>query len=1135
MTLNRKLKFLIIMILPFVLFFGAGVVLKNIFLFQVKKRIQSSLNYTHLHLTFIPASLVIEDLRSISTSPFYSAQKIVIQISYLSLLARDKPLDILIEQPVLRMYSDLPGLNQKKKPKSLWPFPFDVKKGLIRGGEFYFWGKRDSFYSKGINAFFKKEKENFSFRAESEENIFLLSSVGSQLSGAIAFSLEGNEKTITLKKMRIASPEFIVKAKGVLTDFDDPEFELKTSLHANAKFIVDLFDLPFDWEGKAGGEGELLRKQGKITFKALLSSNDLVLNKIPLGKVQGRLRVGEEGGKVEFGLQKRPYPREYVDISFSPSKVEGIARGFHLDPILNYFSLPWPVKSPAWGGFTFLNGRLEANAEFQDEFLINQPAKYAFRGQVKFDWDGKKGISFSSQKLESSFAKVDVEGQVEIGKEVNVTIKGEATDVGQAREFVSLVLKENFDFPEIRGKGFSEIKILGGYDSPQVKANFSFMPGGFAKFEASSVSGMAEINKGEFIGIFKVNDPKMTGNIELLSNPSGFEATIRLDKGNAEKILPALDIPLPLRGQASGNFEIRGRENELEVKGDFEGPSLSLARQELGEVKGRLEWGKAILSFPEIQMDVYQGRVKGNALLDFTNQGFDLDLSAENINLNSIVPSLEGTGSFYLKGKGSFHRDSASGKFDVQDLHYAPFETVQANGEVELSFAEQKINVKLRGVLEPGQNDFSFSFSYPFQKKPYMANLKGSLNNLDLLLPWKGAKGAINYLAEINGSNGSPQISGIIDFKGSLLPFPKFAHALNDYAGLIFIQNNKASLRSFQAKLGGGDIYGRGEVWLGKDGLEFVDLSAEGKDLLLSPLERTRALADGALRLVKDETRFVLEGNFFIKKLSWRREVSEKLIFSQAPFLEATQKPGFFDAMNLNISLKANDDAFIENSLGKIRSKFDLTVAGSVSSPLVLGEIEGLSGDVYFQDRKFKVLRAKLSFFNLSLVEPYLEFKGETYIKDYRVTFSLTGLLDHLRPEYSSSPPLPPEDVLALLALGESFKRTYSYDTSSQLSTGSFLSFQIAEEAKKRAEKLFNLDRFRIDPFVLGASTEMTARLTVGKKISRNLFLLYSTNISTQREEIVRLEWEFSDNFSLVGMRDERGRFSFDAKIRKRF
>jgi translocation and assembly module TamB len=212
-----------------------------------------------------------------------------------------------------------------------------------------------------------------------------------------------------------------------------------------------------------------------------------------------------------------------------------------------------------------------------------------------------------------------------------------------------------------------------------------------------------------------------------------------------------------------------------------------------------------------------------------------------------------------------------------------------------------------------------------------------------------------------------------------------------------------------------------------------------------------------------------------------------------------------------------------------------LTIAGTVASPVILGDVEGLGGNVNFQDRTFRVLRARLSFFNPLAAEPYLDFRGETFLKDYRVTFSLAGVPSKLRPEFASSPPLPPEDVLALLALGESFKRTYSSDASAGVGTGALISGQLTDEAKKRAEKLFRLDRFRIDPFVLGASTDMTARLTVGKKISRNIIILYSTNLTSQREELVRLEWEFSQNFSLVAMRDELGRLSLDAKIRRRF
>jgi translocation and assembly module TamB len=342
-------------------------------------------------------------------------------------------------------------------------------------------------------------------------------------------------------------------------------------------------------------------------------------------------------------------------------------------------------------------------------------------------------------------------------------------------------------------------------------------------------------------------------------------------------------------------------------------------------------------------------------------------------------------------------------------------------------------------------------------------------------------------------------------------------------------------IRSFQAKLGGGDVSGSGEIRFGRGGIDLIDVRAEGRNLVLAPIERTRALVDGTLRLLKDETRFVLSGDLQVKTLSWKRELTDKFSLSSGPPAAPKAGKGFFDDLTLDIRVRAEDNAVIENSLGRIRGRFDLTVTGGLNAPILLGDIEGIRGDVTFQDRKFRVLRARLSFFNPTAIDPYLDFQGETYLKDYRVTFSLTGLMDRLRPEFVSSPPLPPEDVLALLALGESFKRTYSYDTSSRVGTGSLLSAQLVEDAKKRAEQMFSLDRFRIDPFVLGASSEMTARLTVGKKISRNLMLLYSTNLTSQREEIVRLEWEFSDMFSLVGMRDERGRISFDAKVRKRF
>jgi translocation and assembly module TamB len=440
-----------------------------------------------------------------------------------------------------------------------------------------------------------------------------------------------------------------------------------------------------------------------------------------------------------------------------------------------------------------------------------------------------------------------------------------------------------------------------------------------------------------------------------------------------------------------------------------------------------------------------------------------------------------------------------------------------------------------QGNFSSEENNFSVEADIPLAPGALSIDVKGGFGNLDLVFPWRGVKGRLEYQAQIRGAPSSPQLNGVIEIQGAVLPFPQFPQAITDYSGRVNVEGGRFSIQSFSGKLGGGEVEGSGEVTLEKGGEIGINCSFGGKGMLLSPLERTRALTDASLRLIKDHRRFILEGDVAVRRLSWRREIQEKFSFSSRPYPKSQQKPGFFDDLTLDVRLKADDNAWMDNSLGRVRGRFDLSVTGDIKAPILLGTIETLSGEVLFQDRKFQLLRGRLSFFNPSSVEPYLDFRAETFVKDYRVTITLSGLPSQLKPQFSSSPPLPPEDVLALLTLGEAYKKQYRTETSSQLSTASLLSFTLTEGAQRRAEKLFSLDRFRIDPFLLGSSAEMTARLTIGKKISKDFYVYYSTNLTRQTEEIVRLEWDLSSGFSIVGTRNEIGRLSFDVKLRRRF
>jgi hypothetical protein len=379
----------------------------------------------------------------------------------------------------------------------------------------------------------------------------------------------------------------------------------------------------------------------------------------------------------------------------------------------------------------------------------------------------------------------------------------------------------------------------------------------------------------------------------------------------------------------------------------------------------------------------------------------------------------------------------------------------------------------------------------------------------------------------------------VIDIQGTVLPFPRFAHAFRDFSGLVFVHNGELSVRNLQGTFGGGEVTGSGSLVVGKTGLERIDITAEGRDMVLALMERTAARTDGSIRLLKDADRFVLEGDFQAERVNWRREVTEKFAFATSAYRQARPQDDFFKDLTLNIRLRAADDAWMDNTLGRLRTRFDLTISGNIYNPVLFGDIEVIDGSVELQDRIFEVIHGRISFFNPALIEPYINFQVETFIKDYRVTIKAEGLANRdmsgLDLEFTSSPPLPPEDVLTLISLGESFQRTYQYDQTMSQGTASLLTFTLSEEAKKSAERLFSIDQFRLDPYILGSSSEVAARLTVGKRLSRNFFIQYATNLSTERKDIVRMEIELSRDLSIVGIRDENGRLSVDFKIHKRF
>ncbi|MGQ9800657.1 MAG: translocation/assembly module TamB domain-containing protein [Candidatus Saccharicenans sp.] len=1104
---------------------------KSLFLKQLGRRLDQSFEVGELKLSYLPPSLSIKNLKSRSDNPAFSLERLKVSLPLLSLLKKEKPVTVEVFRPEL-VYSGRREKGAGGGGQLSINLPLIIEGGFINEGHFTFELNQGSYELSGVSAFFRLEGNRFNVHLRAGNARLRPYDSPEVLEGELEALVTGRGRTININRLIVQGENSTLRLDGKIALLQATRVDLRAVYYLDTQFIMSALDLPFRWEGQTEGEVTISNESGPLLVKADYQMKNFRLNQVDMGSAEGQVLMEKgRGGRILSEIRKNNQPLERVTITYGGGLIEGQMEGFHLDPIMKYASVPWPVSSPAWGRFTLKKGELQATAEFRDEITeAGMTDRYALNGRVGVDLNlPKKDLKIQTRDLLTSFGRLNVEGQVVIGRQLGLVITGQFTDVRSAREFTEKLFKTKFEFPEIRGAGRAEIKIEGAYNRPHLDFEFSLSPAGFERFEVTTARGQVAVEGGTVAGKVYVLDKNFQGQVEINNSNGRTETRLLMDRALVETVLAYLKVDFPIRGPARGDFIYITEGQKINFQGDFSSEEMLLLGSPIKNVSGKIIWDERGLSFPELKFNLNDGEVSGKLALGFEPGTYDFDLKATGVDLKPFSSDFSGRISLDLKGQGLFGQDRPRGAFSIDKFGVFFIKAQGASGDYSLNFLNNNLSVELKGRLLPGDSQFEVKLEIPFDCDFLQGEVRGRLTNLDFLLPWRGASGSVDYLLSFQGPIAGLDLTGAVELRGNLIPIPGFAHALNDFSGLAFVKNGRVSIRSFQGLLGGGPVQGSGELALRATGLDQAEIRLSGQNMELSVFERTRLVADGQMRFAKNGSRAVLEGDFLLKEALWKKELYEKLSFSSQTYA-AEEKSSWIDDLNLNFRLRASDNVWMENSLGRIRARLDLTITGTVAAPVITGEIEALSGTVYFQDRDFRVLRGRLSFFNPLVIDPYIDFQGEAYVKDYHVIFSLNGLASSLKPEFSSSPPLPQEEILSLLALGESYQRRYSLDPT-QMSTASMISYQLA----RKSESLFSLDRFRLDPFLMGSTSEITARLTVGKRISKNFFIVYSTNLATQREEIVRLEWDLSGGLSLIAIRNELGRVSLDLKLRKRF
>ncbi|MBE0658356.1 MAG: translocation/assembly module TamB [Bryobacteraceae bacterium] len=438
-------------------------------------------------------------------------------------------------------------------------------------------------------------------------------------------------------------------------------------------------------------------------------------------------------------------------------------------------------------------------------------------------------------------------------------------------------------------------------------------------------------------------------------------------------------------------------------------------------------------------------------------------------------------------------------------------------------------------------------YSYS-SRSPLDLSLNGTVN-LEVLSTFEPdliASGTARLSANMRGTLADPSINGQMKISGGSFFLANLANGIDNASGTVHFDRNRAQIDNLTGQTGGGTFKINGFVGFGS-GEWTYRLSADASAVRVRYPEGVSTTADASLTLTGSSVRSLLAGNVTIRRsgFNMKQDLGSIITGSTNPIpVPATQNP-FLRNLQFDIRVRTSPNATFQTSYTRdLQSRADLRLRGSPAKPVILGSVEVNQGEVLFFGNQYTISRGELLFFNTAAIQPSINLDLETRIRGVTVYLNVSGPLSRLDVNYRSEPPLQSQEILALLTVGRTPTATSSTLPASISSRSSVLGESnantllggaLSASVSSRVQKFFGASRIKIDPNVTGVENLPQARLTIEQSLSRNIVFTYSINLSRSSQQVVRMEWDLSNEWSLIAVRDENGAFGVDFLYRHRF
>jgi translocation and assembly module TamB len=523
----------------------------------------------------------------------------------------------------------------------------------------------------------------------------------------------------------------------------------------------------------------------------------------------------------------------------------------------------------------------------------------------------------------------------------------------------------------------------------------------------------------------------------------------------------------------------------------------------------------------------------------------DLDPLIESVlHLTAVTGHSSVDGSFVVSGG---LRDSHSWKVEATISRLSlGYESVmlQNAGPIRLGYGGERVRIEQANLRGPN-SDFRVEGEAHFAgDRSLNVHVEGTvdLRLVRAFAPQLETRGTAQMTANIGGTLEGPEITGQINVRDASAQFGEFPVGLNHVNGSLIFDGHQMVFSNVSAESGGGSLQLNGFIAYAARPVRF-QISMTATSVRIRYPAGLSWLGSATLRLAGSSDAALLSGNVTADRLLLTTDTGLAGLLvagSSATVAGAPTGSLFLRNLQFNITAQTTPGARMEWTGGQIDVEGTQRLRGTWDHPVLLGNVHVLAGSVNFQGTKYEISRGDINFANPFRLDPVINVEATTTIQQYVVTLDFAGPMSHLSVAYRADPPLPSSDIVALLAVGSTGQANALRSSSGQsqnYGATALLSAAISSQLGGRIEKLFGVSQFRVNPFLAGNTTEQNtaARVTVQRQVTHSLTVTYSSNATSNQQQVVEVEYAINPRVSIVGLRDINGIYSMNVKFKKRF